>query len=156
MFNERVSSVAQGAQLDAALKFVRKNDTLVVARLDRLARSTQHLLKIVEGLKEKGVGLRILDFAGTDADTKSPTGKLMLIMIAALAQFEREMILERQREGIAKAKAKGKYKGRDPMPEHKVEQARALKARSVKVIEIARQLSLGRSTVYRVLKEGTS
>lgn len=156
VFNEQVSSVAQRAELDAALKFVRKSDTLVTTKLDRLARSTQHLLKIVEGLEEKGVGLRILDFAGTDVDTKSPAGKMMLTMFAAMAQFEREMMLERQREGIAKAKAEGKYKGRDPVPRHKVEQALAMKAQGMKVIDIAKQLSLGRSTIYRVLKEETS
>ena len=121
-------------------------------KLQKLAGKTQW----VEGLEEKGVGLRILDFAGTDVDTKSPAGEMMVTMFGAMAQFEREMMLERQREGIAKAKAEGKYKGRDPVPKHKVEQALAMKAQGIKVIEIAKQLSLGRSTVYRVLKEQVS
>ncbi|AUR10511.1 resolvase [Phaeobacter inhibens] len=152
VFSEQVSSVAQRSQLDAALKFVRKGDTLVVTKLDRLARSTQHLLKIVEGLEEKHVALRILDFGGAEVDTKSPSGKLTLTMFAAMAQFEREMMLERQREGIQKAKLDGKYKGRAPVPEAKIEQARKLQAEGVKIPEIAKQLSLGRSTLYRVLK----
>ena len=156
VYSEQVSSVAQRGELEEALRYVRKGDTLVTTKLDRLARSTQHLLKIVEGLEEKGVGLRILDFAGTDVDTKSPAGKMMITMFGAMAQFEREMMLERQREGIAKAKAEGKYKGRDPVPEQKVEQALTMKAQGMKVIDIAKQLSLGRSTVYRVLKEKTT
>ncbi|WP_282096707.1 recombinase family protein [Epibacterium ulvae] len=152
VFSEQVSSVAQRAELENVLKFVRRKDTLVVTKLDRLARSTQHLLKIVDELEAKGVTLRILDFGGAEVDTKSPSGKLMLTMFAAMAQFEREMMLERQREGIAKAKAAGKYRGRAPLPVEKVERARSLKAQGVKVADIATQLGLGRSTLYRVLK----
>ena len=155
IFSEQVSSVAQRDELDNALKFVRKGDTLVVTKLDRLARSTQHLLKIVDSLKEKGVGLRILDFAGTEVDTQSASGKLMLTMFAAMAQFEREMMLERQRLGIAKAKCDGKYKGRAPVPDDKVEQVLTLKAQGVKPPEIAKQVSLGRSTVYRLIQQNT-
>lgn len=153
IFQEQVSSVAQRAELDNALKFVRKGDTLVVTKLDRLARSTQHLLKIVEQLETKGVSLRILDFGGAEVDTKSPSGKLMLTMFAAMAQFEREMMLERQREGIAKAKLAGKYKGRSPVPENKIRLARNLKAQGVKIPDIAKRLSLGRSTLYRLMKD---
>ncbi len=94
--------------------------TLVVTKLDRLARSTQHLLKIVEGLEEKHVALRILDSGGAEVDTKSPSGKLTLTMFAAMAQFEREMMLERQREG--------KYEERARVPEAKIEQAPTLQA----------------------------
>lgn len=153
IFCEQVSSVAQRNELDNALKFVRKGDTLVVTKLDRLARSTQHLLKIVEELEDKEVGLRILDFAGSEVDTKSPTGKLMLTMFAAMAQFEREMMLERQRIGILKAKKQKKYTGRAPVPKSKVDQVFALKAQGVKPPEIAKQLSLGRSTVYRLIQQ---
>ncbi|WP_282078024.1 recombinase family protein [Epibacterium ulvae] len=152
VFSEQVSSVAQRAELENVLKFVRRKDTLVVTKLDRLARSTQHLLKIVDELEAKGVALRILDFGGAEVDTKSPSGKLMLTMFAAMAQFEREMMLERQREGIAKAKTAGKYRGRAPLPAEKIERARSLKSQGVKVADIAQQLSLGRSTLYRVLK----
>jgi len=140
VYSEQVSSVAQRGQVDEALRYVRKGDTLVATKLDRLARSTQHLLKIVEGLEGKGVGLRILDFAGTDVDTKSPAGKMMLTMFAAMAQFERELMLERQREGIANAKPGGKDKGRDPGPRTKVEQAPAMNANGPTVSESANHI----------------
>ncbi len=153
LFQEQVSSIAQRSELENALKFVRTQDTLVVTKLDRLARSTQHLLEIIEELDEKGVTLRIMNFGGTEVDTKSATGKLMLTMFGAMAQFEREMMLERQREGIAKAKAAGKYKGRAPVSATKILQITELKSDGVSVGNIATKLSLGRSTVYRILKE---
>ena len=153
IFEEQVSSVAQRVELDTALKFVRKGDTLVVTKLDRLARSTQHLLKIIEGLDDKGVGLRILDFGGSDLDTKSPAGKMMLTMFGAMAEYERSLMLERQREGIRKAQLEGKYGGRKPVSEKTVSKVLDLKAAGIKPPEIAKQLSLGRSTVYRLIKE---
>lgn len=126
---------------------------MIVTKLDRLARSTQHLLKIVEELEDKGVALRILDFGGSVVDTKSPSGKLVLTMFGAMAEYERSLMLERQREGIAKAKAEGKYKGRAPVPEQTVAKVIDLKNAGIKPPEIAKQLSLGRSTVYRLVKE---
>lgn len=153
IFEEQVSSVTQRVELDAALKFVRKGDTLVVTKLDRLARSTQHLLKIVEGLDEKGVGLRIMDFGGSDLDTKSPAGKMMLTMFGAMAEYERALMLERQREGIKKAQDDGRYGDRKPVPEAKVKKVHDLRAEGHKPPEIAKELSLGRSTVYRLLQQ---
>jgi DNA invertase Pin-like site-specific DNA recombinase len=153
VFKEQVSSVVQRGQLEAALEFVRDGDTLIVTKMDRLARSTQHLLEIVNHLESKGVGLRILDFKGEAVDTKSPQGKLILTMFAAFAQFERELMLERQRDGIAKAKADKKYKGRTPTARAKAEQIKALAAQGVGPSEIARQLSIGRTSVYRVLEQ---
>jgi DNA invertase Pin-like site-specific DNA recombinase len=151
-FQERVSSVAQRDQLTAALEFTREGDTLVVTKMDRLARSTQHLLEIVEGLEAKGVALRILDFKGDTVDTHSPTGKLILTMFAAFAQFERELMLDRQRHGIAKAKAEGKYKGRKPTARAQADQVKALVAEGVGPSEIARRLEIGRSSVHRILR----
>ncbi len=153
IFQEQVSSVGIRAELENALTFLREGDTLVVTKIDRLARSTKHLLQIVEELTRRSVGLRILDFGGAEVDTQSPSGKLTLTMFAAMAQFEREMMLERQREGIAKAKAAGKYKGRKPIPTDKINQMMAMSAEGIKPPEIARHLSLGRSTVYRLLAE---
>ncbi len=153
LFQEQVSSVAQRAELDSALKFVRDGDTLIVTKLDRLARSTQHLLKMIEELDQKGVALRILDFGGAAMDTKSPTGKLMLTMFGAMAEYERALMLERQREGIAKAKADGRYKGRVPVSDTKVKEVHMLKAKGFKASDIAKELSLGRSTVYRIIKQ---
>lgn len=151
-FTEQVSSVAERNQLDEAIDYVREGDVLVVTKLDRLARSTAHLLKIIEQLDQKKVGLRILDFGGSEVDTGSPTGKLMLTMFGAMAQFEREMMLERQREGIAKAKAAGKYKGRKPTAMIMASQVRTLKATGVGPSAIARDLGISRASVYRALK----
>src|SRR3712207_4280554 len=109
VFKEQVSSVGRRERLAAALELVRDGDTLVVTRLCRLARSTAHLLQIVEALQSKGVNLQILDL---NLDTATATGKLLLTMVGAIGAFERELMLERQREGIAKAKAEKKYKGR--------------------------------------------
>ncbi|WP_289016029.1 recombinase family protein, partial [uncultured Methylobacterium sp.] len=104
LFKEQVSSVAPRKQLDAALEFARSGDTLVVTKLDRLARSVTHMGSILAALEAKGIALRILNLG---LDTGTPTGKLMLNVLTGVAQFEREMMLERQREGIAKAKAEG-------------------------------------------------
>ena len=101
VYSEQVSSVAVRRQLQAAMEFVREGDQLVVTKLDRLARSVVHLGKIVEELEQRKVGLHILDL---NLDTSTATGKLMLNVIGSVAQFEREMMLERQREGIAKGK----------------------------------------------------
>ncbi|KQQ36719.1 integrase [Rhizobium sp. Leaf306] len=151
IFSEQVSSVGQRSQLIAALDFVREGDTLVVTRLDRLARSTSHLLSLVEQLDGKGVALRILDFGGGEVDTKSPSGRMLLTVFAAMAQFEREVMLQRQREGILAAKAAGKYKGRAPTAREKSEDVLALKARSVGASSIARQIGISRASVYRIL-----
>src|SRR5207248_1348081 len=127
-------------QLEAALEYIREGDVLVVCKLDRLARSTQHLLEIVERVKRKGAHLQILNLG---MDTSTATGKLLLTMIAAIGQFEREMMLERQREGIVKAKSEGKYKGRAPTARVKAAQARALRKEGVGATEIARRLKIG-------------
>jgi len=110
VFSEQVFSVADLARLSAALEYVREGDTFVVTKLDRLARSVAHLVEIVGALEGKGVALKILDLG---MDTNTPTGRLMLTVIGAIAQFEREIMIERQREGIAAARAEGKYRGVD-------------------------------------------
>lgn len=148
VFREQVSSVAPRTQLEATLDYIREGDVLVVCKLDRLARSTQHLLEIVERVKRKGAHLNVLNLG---MDTSTATGKLLLTMIGAIGQFEREMMLERQREGIAKAKTEGKYKGRAPTARAKAAEARALRGEGVGATEIARRLKMGRASVYRVL-----
>lgn len=153
VFAEQVSSVAERSELVAALDFVREGDMLLVTKLDRLARSTSHLLEIVETLERKKVALRILDFGGGPLDTKSSTGKLMLTMFGAMAQFEREMMLERQREGIAKAKRDGKYKGRKPTAMAKADQVRSLHEAGIGATAIALELGIGRASVYRILAQ---
>lgn len=151
LFAEQVSSVAQRSKLDEALRYVRKGDEFVVTKLDRLARSTSHLLSIIEQLDAKGVALRILDFGGMAVDTKSPSGKMILTMFGAMGQFERELMLERQREGIAKAKADGKYKGRKPTAAVKTGEVLALAEKKVGAVEIAKRLQMSRASVYRAL-----
>lgn len=151
LFVEQVSSVGEREQLERALNHVREGDTLVVTKLDRLARSTADLLKIVGQLEEEDVSLRILDFGGGSVDTKSATGKMLLTMFGAMAQFEREMMLERQREGIAKAKAEGKYKGRKPTARAKAKEVKQLIAQGMGATKIAAQLNIGRASVYRII-----
>lgn len=150
MFQEQVSSVGKRAQLEAALEYVREGDVLVVTKLDRLARSMADLMAIIQTLDHKAVGLRVLNLG---MDTHTPTGKLMLTMLGGVAQFEREMMLERQREGVARAKAAGKYKGRKPIaPEQRAEVVRFAGLGLTKA-GIARKLGLGEASVYRILAE---
>jgi DNA invertase Pin-like site-specific DNA recombinase len=148
IFQERISSVERRPQLEACLDFIREGDTLFVTKLDRLARSTQHLLEIADRVRSKDAALHILNLG---ADTGTATGKLMFTVIGAVATFEREMMLERQREGIAKAKAEGKYKGRRPTARARAAEIKTLKADGVRPVDIARRLGIGRASVYRVL-----
>lgn len=148
VFQEQTSSVGPRKALNDALEFTREGDTLVVTKLDRLARSVQHLWDIVGQLQSKGVALRIINLG---VDTGTPTGKLMLTMLGGVAEFERDMMLERQREGIAKAKAEGKYKGRKPTARAKADEIKALHATGLSMGEIAKRLSIGKGSVHRVL-----
>jgi DNA invertase Pin-like site-specific DNA recombinase len=150
MFSEQLSSVdAQRPQLEAALEFVREGDTFVVTKLDRLARSVGGFVKIVGDLERKKVALRILALG---LDTSTATGRLTLNVMSSVAQFEREIMLERQREGIAKAKAEGKYKGRRALPATIVEKIKAMRTAGCGATEIAEALKIGRATVYRLDK----
>ena len=148
VFAEQVSSTAQREQLEAALEYAREGDTLVVTKLDRLARSVSHLVAIGERLEIKGVALKVLDQA---IDTSTCTGRLMFNMLGAIAQFERELMLERQREGIAKAKAEGKYRGRAPTARAKASDVQRLHGEGIGPTEIAKRLGISRASVYRVL-----
>jgi DNA invertase Pin-like site-specific DNA recombinase len=153
LFMEQVSSMARRDRLNEALRFVREGDTLVATKPDRIARSTRDLLDIAEQLAARGIGLRILSMGGMELDTKQPTSKLMLTMLAAIGQFERELMLERQRDGIRKAAQEGKYKGRAPTARRQAAAVRKLKAQGVKPVEIARQLDISRASVYRILAD---
>jgi DNA invertase Pin-like site-specific DNA recombinase len=153
LYAEHVSSIAPRDQLKAAMDFARKGDALVVTKVDRLARSTVGLWDIVRELEAKDVGLRVLNLGGETVDTRSATGRLILNIFAGFAQFEREMMLERQREGIAKAKAEGKYRGRKPTARAKADEARTLHREGKTPTEIAKVLGIGRASVYRALDE---
>lgn len=151
VYVEQVSSVDVGErqELARALDNLRQGDALVVTKLDRLARSMAHLMGLLGAIEAKGANLRILSM---NLDTGTPTGRLMLNVLGSVAQFEREIMLERQREGIAKAKAAGKYKGRAPTAKAKEAQVLALAAQKVSLSEIARQLGIGKASVHRMLK----
>ena len=116
--------------------------------IDKIARSVADAIAIVERLAAKGVALRVL---ASGLDTATPTGRLMLNMLASVAQFEREVMLERQREGIAKAKADGAYKGRKPTARAKSADILRLAGEGLKREEIADALNIGVASVYRVL-----
>ena len=135
-------------ELALLLEFIRPGDVLTVTKIDRLARSVRDLMEIHDKIVAKGASLRILNMG---LDTSSPTGKLMLGVLGSVAEFERDLILERQREGIQAAKAKGIYKGRKPsVPRAKVLE---MKAAGKGPAEIARTLQIGESSVFRVLRE---
>ncbi len=148
VYSEQVSSVARREALSEALSYSRERDVLIVTKLDRLARSVRHLGEIVDDLTQRGVALRVLDMS---LDTSTATGKLMLNVLGSIAQFEREMMLERQREGIAKAKAEGKYKGRKPTAREKATEVLRLLGQGYKKHEIAQRLSISQRSVYRIV-----
>ena len=151
LFQEKVSGVRRDRpQLAALLEYAREGDTVVVTKLDRIARSTRDLLDIVETLQKKGCAFRVLNI---NLDTATPTGKLMLTMLGAIATFEREMMLERQAEGIAKAKEAGRYKGRKPTARSQAPAIRALAAQGLTRQAIAEKVGVGIASVYRVLRE---
>lgn len=149
IFQEQVSgkSASNRPQLKAALDFCREGDTFLVTRLDRFARSAQDLHNIVSALTAKGVGFRCLQQGGLDTTTSH--GKLMLGILAAVAEFELDIRQERQREGIEKAKARGVYQGGkqkfDPML------IRKMRDDGMKPRAIARELKCSPATVYRLL-----
>ena len=155
IFREQVSSVAERQQLEAALDYVREGDSFTVTKLDRLARSVGDLLAIVARLEAKGVSLRVLSMSGNQAlDTATSTGRLMLSVIGAVGQAEREAMLERQREGIAKAKREGRYKGRVPTARRQAaEISRTEGGRASGPRKSPVRLGIGRASVYRVLGE---
>ncbi|WP_420857953.1 recombinase family protein [Marivivens marinus] len=147
VYQEQTSSVAFRKALRGALEFSRDGDIVVVTKLDRLARSVRNLGEIVDELEGKGVGLRVLDLG---LDTSNATGKLMLNVLGSVAQFEREIMLERQREGIAKAKAEGRYKGRKPTARAKASEVHELLELGVSKREAALRLGLSERSVYRI------
>jgi DNA invertase Pin-like site-specific DNA recombinase len=114
IYSEQISAVGDRQQLKDALAYLREGDTLVITKIDRLARNTRSLGEIVEALHQRGIGLKVLQFGKETLDTTGAYGRLMLNMFSAFAEFERDLMKERQKEGIAKAKAERKYKGRKP------------------------------------------
>ncbi len=147
IFSEHASSVQDRPELTKALAYVREGDTFIVTRPDRLARSVIDMLGMIKELGEKGVQVKILSM---NLDTGTPTGKLVLTILAGVAEWEREIMLERQRAGIRRAKEDGKYRGAWRFKVWKVgEEIDAMLARGMKIKEICEQLGVSRNSVWK-------
>jgi DNA invertase Pin-like site-specific DNA recombinase len=156
IYAEKISSAQrERPQLIAALEFMREGDTLVVYKLDRLARSIRELIDTVEMLESRSIGFRSLTEA---IDTTSPGGKLIFHIFAALAEFERGIIRERTNAGLAAARARGKIGGRPPAltPSDRAAAKALLRDPDISVEEVARRLGVSRSVLYREFPGGRS
>lgn len=157
IFSDQVSGkTTERPQLQALLTYAREEDTLVVCSMDRLARNLADLKRLVDDLNKKGVIVRFikenLSFSGDD----SPMSKLLLNLLGAVAEFERELIRERQREGVAIAKKAGKYKGRKKvLVPDQVATVRQRLADGAKKATLARELGISRETLYQYLRGST-
>jgi DNA invertase Pin-like site-specific DNA recombinase len=150
--SEHASAVKNRPGLNECLASLSSGDVLIVTKPDRLARSTADLLAMVDGLSARGVGLIVLSMGGERFDTRNPTAKLMLTILGGVATWEREIMLERQREGIAAARASGKYRGGRPSSLDAAEVRRLVEERGA--IRAAKHLKVGKSTVYRIVSAG--
>lgn len=151
IFVEKVSAAktSNRPQFQEMMRYLREGDILQVTSADRLARSTRDLLDIVQSLKDRGVQVEFLDNPALNTDT--PQGEFMLTILAAVAQLERSIIRERQAEGIAIAKAKGKYDRAPKLSPEQAREVRRLDALGVPKTAIARKMGCSRHTVYAVL-----
>ena len=152
MYQEQVSAVASRQELEHAIDMLRDGDKLVVTKLDRLARNVTHMGEILEQIEAKGAGLVILSLGSETVDTSTATGKLILNMMVSVAQFEREMMKERQVEGIKRAQAEGKYKGRVPTAMKQADKVKALVDAGVSRVQVQEQLGISKASYYRCLK----
>ena len=147
---KRTGTTTEGRdELAACLKHARRGDTVLVTKLDRLGRSVNDLSRVVADLEARGIGFKVLDQHGIDTTTSA--GKLLFNMLSAFAEFETALRAERQRAGIDKAKAEGRYTGRPP----EIDRAEIgrLKAEGLGATQIAKKLNIGRASVYRALAE---
>jgi DNA invertase Pin-like site-specific DNA recombinase len=150
VFTEPVSSLTNRPVLTVCLAFLRGNDQLIVTKPDRLARSVTDLLAIRDDLERRGIGLVILSMGALSLGTRFPDNKLTLTILAGIAEWEREIMLERQRGGVSKAKAEGRYTGRPRSINP--DDVKALIG-TMSVTKIARKLKISRSSAYRVLQQ---
>ena len=151
LFTEKRSGLdGQRPELARCLEYVREGDTLLVTKLDRLARSTADLYRIVSGLNEKGVAFKVLDDAAVD--TSSRTGKLVMGILALIAEFETEIRRERQMEGIARAKAEGRSGGRPKLVTDAVrDKILELRGGGLSIRAIAGEVGFSKATVQKIL-----
>ena len=154
LFAEKMSGKnADRPELKAMLEYVRDGDTLYIESISRLGRSTRDLLNIIDVLQKKGV---TLVSSKENIDTNTPQGRFVLSIFAALSELEREQTLQRQREGIAIAKAQGKYKGREPLPidwEKFGKFYEQWKAGNITAVWFQKEMGLRPNTFYRRLRE---
>ena len=155
IFTDTVSGLStQRPGLDGALNYLRTGDQLIAVSMDRLARSLIDLHRLVDELTERGVSVKFLKEGQTYSLDSSPVAKLMLGLLGSVAEFERAIIRERQAEGIAKAKARGVYKGRAKvLNEEQIIQAREWVSEGIPKAEVARRLGIGRTTLYKYLNQ---
>jgi DNA invertase Pin-like site-specific DNA recombinase len=153
VFKEKISGTSdQRPQLKICLDYVREGDTLIVSRLDRLARSTLHLCQIAEELERKKVNLKVID---QNINTSDATGRLLFNMLGAIGQFETELRAERQLDGIKKAKERGVKFGRTKhLSNDKVTELRSKRTNGVLIKNLMKEYNLSKASVYRYL-DGT-
>ena len=151
IFQEKKSAAgAKRLALEACLEYVREDDTLVVTRLDRLARSTLHLCQIADELKRKGVELEVLD---QNINTADATGRLLFNMLGAIAKFETEIRAERQMDGIKKAKEKGvRFGAAKRLTKEQIIELRQKRAEGVLIKTLMKEYNLSKASVYRYLE----
>jgi DNA invertase Pin-like site-specific DNA recombinase len=156
VFKEKRSGVDTGRpELKRCLEYLREGDTLLVTKIDRLARSTSDLYRIISELADKGVAFKVTD--DPTIDTTSRTGKLIMGILALIAEFENDIRRERQMDGISKAKERGTRFGRKPeLTAEKIAEIRALRAAGTIVPDIIRRVGLSKATVYRALNSSPS
>jgi DNA invertase Pin-like site-specific DNA recombinase len=155
IFVDHASGVlARRASLDTALDYLRPGDTLVVTKLDRRGRSVRNLKDLAQWLQDHGVGLNAIT---QGIDTTTPGGRLFFHLLAAIAEFEHDLIVERTQDGLAAARARGRTGGgRVKMTPTKSQQARSMYDQKIYTVqEIAETLGVSRGTIYRHLKPGT-
>ena len=157
VFEDIISGAKTERQgLDAALAYLREGDTLVVWKLDRLGRSMVHLVNTVQGLAARGVGLKVLTGQGAAIDTTTAPGKLVFGILAALAEFERDLIRERTKAGLTAAAARGRKGGRKPVvTADKLQRAREHIANGLNVREAATRLKVSKTALYAALQSGS-
>lgn len=161
VYKEKISGVtAERKQLTALMDVIQAGDKIVITKLDRLFRSTKHMLETVDRLNDMGVGLVVLNMGGDTVDTSTAMGKLMITMISGFAEFERELMLERQKVGIEQAKKRGAYKGRpvtytekDNRLNHALELFKGRDKNGYTVNNILKITGIGRGTLYRNAKK---
>lgn len=156
LFTEKVSGKnMERPQLQALLEYVREGDTVVIHSLDRLARNLDDLRTIVQNLTGRSVRVQFIKEGLTFTGDDSPMSTLLLGVMGAFAQFERELILERQREGISVAKQKGVYKGRKPsLNSSQLREIRARAEAGESKTSLAAEYKVSRETIYKELRKG--